>query len=228
MDKLILEGEPPVEVLLRRSSRAKRLSLRVSQLDGRVTLTVPRFASEREALGFAREKAAWLRGHVSRFEADITPAYGAELPYEGRMIRLAAGSGRKVLLEGDVLHVPGTPERLGARVAAFLKENARVRLTGASDHYAAKLGREFTRISLRDTRSRWGSCSSERALMYSWRLIMAPPEVLDYVAAHEVAHLQEMNHSADFWALVEQLYGSHTASRRWLREHGTGLHKFRF
>ena len=215
MDKLILEGEPPVEVLLRRSSRAKRLSLRVSQLDGRVTLTVPRFASEREALGFAREKAAWLRGHVSRFEADITPAYGVELPYEGRMIRLAAGSGRKVLLESDVLHVPGAPERLGARVAAFLKENARVRLTGASDHYAAKLGREFTRIS-------------ERALMYSWRLIMAPPEVLDYVAAHEVAHLQEMNHSPAFWALVEQLYGSHTAPRRWLREHGTGLHKFRF
>ena len=228
MDKLVLDGDPPVEVLLRRSSRAKRLSLRVSQLDGRVTLTLPRFASEREATSFAREKAAWLRQHVSRFESDVTLGFGSELPYQGAMIRLEPGDGRKLRLEGDTLHVPGPEERLGARLVAFMKENARSRLTGASDHYAAELGRPFTRISIRDTRSRWGSCNSQGALMYSWRLIMAPPEVLDYVAAHEVAHLQEMNHSRAFWDVVERLYGPHAKPRRWLKENGHALHKYQF
>jgi predicted metal-dependent hydrolase len=81
---------------------------------------------------------------------------------------------------------------------------------------------------MRDTRSRWGSCSSQGTLMYSWRLIMAPPEVLRYVAAHEVAHLAEMNHSPAFWQVVQTLYGAHHRERGWLREHGASLHKYRF
>lgn len=223
-----LEGSPPVEVRLRRSARAKRLSLRVSQIDGRVTLTLPRFARKAEAHGFIKEKADWLRRHVARFEADVPLALGGEVPFRGEMIRLVAGTGRRVELIGGALHVPGDAARAGARMAAYFKEAARAELTAASDRYASALGRPFSRITLRDTRSRWGSCSSEGALMYSWRLIMAPPRVLEYVAAHEVAHLQEMNHSGAFWALVEDLYGPHAAERRWLREKGTALHKYRF
>jgi len=90
------------------------------------------------------------------------------------------------------------------------------------------LGRGYQRLSLRDTRSRWGSCTADAGLMYSWRLIMAPPDVLRYVAAHEVAHLQEMNHSPAFWALVQQLYGDYRTPRGWLRQHGAGLHSYRF
>lgn len=220
--------EPQVEVRLKRSSQAKRLSLRVSQLDGRVTLTLPRHASEAEATRFIREKAAWLRRHVARFEVDVPVAHGSELPFEGQMIRVAQGTGRSVQIKAGALLVPGIPERTGARLTAFLKQAARDRLTEASDRYAEALGRPFTRISLRDTRSRWGSCSSEGALMYSWRLIMAPPAVLDYVAAHEVAHLEEMNHSPAFWAVVKELYGPHAAARGWLRENGAALHKYRF
>ena len=98
----------------------------------------------------------------------------------------------------------------------------------ASDHYAAKIGRRVTRVTLRDTRSRWGSCTAEGALMYSWRLVMAPPEVLRYVAAHEVAHLVEMNHSHRFWAVVEGLYPDWQAQRAWLHRHGGALHSLRF
>jgi predicted metal-dependent hydrolase len=101
-------------------------------------------------------------------------------------------------------------------------------LVQASDHYAAKIGRRVTRVTLRDTRSRWGSCTAEGALMYSWRLIMAPPEVLRYVAAHEVAHLVEMNHSNRFWAVVEGLYPGWQTQRAWLRSHGGALHGLRF
>ena len=232
MSTFVLEseqtGEPRVEVRLKRSSQAKRLSLRVSQLDGRVTLTLPRYASEAEATGFIREKAAWLRRHVARFEADVPVGQGSLLPLEGQMIRVVQGAGRKIVLSEDQLLIPGPPERTGARLSGFLKELARDRLTAASDAYSAALGRPFKRISIRDTRSRWGSCSSQGTLMYSWRLIMAPPEVLRYVAAHEVAHLAEMNHSPAFWQVVQDLYGSHRAERGWLREHGASLHKYRF
>ena len=128
---------------------------------------------------------------------------------------------------GRVL-VPGPQDKAGKRLAGHLKALARARLAEASDHYAAKLGRPYSAITLRDTRSRWGSCTAEGRLMYSWRLILAPPEVLDYVVAHEVAHLAQMNHSPAFWAEVERLYGSYAAPRGWLRRQGSDLHRYRF
>ncbi|MGR3469034.1 MAG: M48 family metallopeptidase, partial [Shimia sp.] len=117
---------------------------------------------------------------------------------------------------------------VGRRLQAWLKVQARDRLAAASDHYAGLLGRPYTRLTLRDTRSRWGSCTADAGLMYSWRLILAPSEVLRYVAAHEVANLKEMNHSPAFWAIVAQLYPGHESPRRWLREHGAELHRYRF
>ena len=132
------------------------------------------------------------------------------------------------VMDGDRVLVPGPEERVAARLLGFLKTHARSRLAEASDRYSARLGRGYARLTLRDTRSRWGSCTADGGLMYSWRLILAPPEVLEYVAAHEVAHLQEMNHSADFWALVTQLYGPYQAQRRWLHREGAALHRIRF
>jgi hypothetical protein len=115
-----------------------------------------------------------------------------------------------------------------ARIAAFLKVRARDRLAAASDHYAAQIGRKVVQISLRDTRSRWGSCTPDGALMYNWRLIMAPPAVLDYVAAHEVAHLIEMNHSPAFWAVVARIYPNWQVQRDWLKRNGAVLQAVRF
>ena len=153
---------------------------------------------------------------------------GAELPFEGRMLRLAPGAGRSVRVEGDSLIVPGDADRAAARVSAFLRVQARNRLVAASDHYAAQIGRRVTQVTLRDTRSRWGSCTSDGSLMYSWRLIMAPPRVLDYVAAHEVAHMLEMNHSDRFWAVVDRLFPGWQAERAWLKRQGGALQSIRF
>ncbi|MDQ2089760.1 M48 family metallopeptidase [Marimonas arenosa] len=228
MNRHVLPGEPPVEITLRRSARARRISLRVSGVDGRVTLTLPKGASEREALEFAGEKASWLRGHLERRPDEVRVAHGAELPFRGQTLSVVSGPGRAVRLGSREIAVPGAPDRVGARVLGFLKEAARARLAEASDRHAAALGRSYARLTLRDTRSRWGSCSAHGGLMYSWRLIMAPDSVLDYVAAHEVAHLEEMNHSAQFWAVVDRLYGDHGEPRRWLRENGAALHRYRF
>jgi predicted metal-dependent hydrolase len=221
-------GNPPIAVDLRRSARAKRLSLRISRLDGRVTLTMPLRAPEREALAFAQAREDWMRGHIAQVIVGQSAVIGGTVPLRGIEVPLVAATGRRVLLKDGVLHVPGAQDQVGTRVQAFLKVEARNALAQAADRYAQTLGKPYSRLSLRDTRSRWGSCSSKGVLMFSWRLIMAPPVVLDYVAAHEVAHLQVMNHSAAFWDVVAQLMPDYAAHRAWLRQHGESLHRMRF
>lgn len=223
-----LPGLPDVEITLRRLARSRRFSLRVSQLDGRVTLTMPARAREAEAMDFARAQEDWLRAALARRPQGQAVAHGARLPVEGRLLTLSPGPGRSPRIEGELLLIPGDPALVQRRAAAFLKTLARDRLAAASDHYAALLGRKVTRLTLRDTRSRWGSCAHDGALMYSWRLVMAPPPVLAYVAAHEVAHMVEMNHSPDFWAVVTRLYPGWQAQRHWLRLHGKHLHSYGF
>lgn len=234
MGCLILDGNPPVEVQVRRSGRARRLSLRISALDGRATLTLPTRVPEKEGLAFLRDKENWLREHLANVPDEQRVQIGASVPFRGSAVPVVAAAVRGVRLvnagaeAAAVLQVPDDPARVGARVAAFMKLQARDALVEASDRYARALGKPYDKISLRDTRSRWGSCSSAGRLMYSWRLIMAPPAVLDYVAAHEVAHLQHMDHSDRFWAEVERLFPDHERCRRWLREHGGSLHRVRF
>ena len=228
MGQIRLGGNPEISVTLRRSARARRLSLRISQLDGRVTLTLPNAVSEKEGLRFLRDKESWLRGHLSNRLAPVTVGPGARLPVEGVLHEIRPAPGRSVVQADGLLLVPGEPDRMAARVRGWLRTRARDRLSEASDRYAAALGRPYSRLTLRDTRSRWGSCTHDGGLMYSWRLILGHPQVLDYVAAHEVAHLRHMNHSAAFWAEVERLYGDWRSPRRWLRDHGAELHRYQF
>lgn len=228
MGQHVLPGNPPVPLTLRRSSRARRISLRVSSLDGRVTLTLPSHVPERAALDFAAEKEDWLRRHLAAREEDVAMMPGAELPVEGRLHLLGAGTGRSVRILDGRIEVPGPEDRYGARLQGHLKALARDRLAAACDLYAGRLGRGYTRLTLRDTRSRWGSCTQDGALMFSWRLILAPPPVLSYVAAHEVAHLAEMNHSKAFWDTVERIHGPYRTERQWLRREGASLHRYQF
>lgn len=228
MDKLTLAGNPPISVTLRRSARSRKLSLRVSQLDGRVTLTLPPAVPESEGMAFLRAKESWLRGHIERCNAPVVIAIGVSVPVEGVPHEIRKGTGRAVTQQGGSLWVPGPEDRAAARLKGWLKTRARDRLAAASDHYATRLGRPYNRLTLRDTRSRWGSCTHDGGLMYSWRLILGHPAVLDYVAAHEVAHLRHMDHSPAFWAQVESLYGDWRTPRAWLRSHGTELHRYRF
>ena len=224
----VLPGMPPIEITLRRSARTRRFSLRISRIDGRVTLTLPPRAREAEAMAFVRGQEGWIRDALSAMPAGAVVGMGSCVPVEGRLLTVVAGPGRVVRIDGDALLVPGEGLRAGVRVGAYLKALARTRLAAASDRYAALVGREFTRLSLRDPRSRWGSCTADGALMYSWRLVMAPPDVLDYVAAHEVAHLVEMNHSPAFWGVVARLRPDWQAQRDWLRGQGGALQGYRF
>lgn len=224
----ILTGSPDIEVVLRPSARARRLSLRISRLDGRVTLSMPLRVGRSEALRFAREKESWIRKTLATQAAPRRVEIGGQVPLRGAMMTITAHDKRRVVAADGHLFVPADPTMVVARVQAYLKVQARLDLARSSDHYAALVGRAVHGLSLRDTRSRWGSCSTAGQLMYSWRLIMAPPSVLDYVAAHEVAHLVEMNHSSAFWDVVCGLMPDWQRQRDWLRDHGGGLHAYRF
>lgn len=228
MTILTLGSDPPIEVTLRRSAQARRMTLRVSRLDGRVTLTLPRGTAERDAKAFAEDRYTWIRQHVSAHVKPALVGVGSCIPVLGQRRRVVSGDGRRIVLSEDKIAVPGAPEQVGRKVQAWLKATARSELAFASDQYSKALGRSYSKLTLRDTRSRWGSCTTAGGLMYSWRLVMAPAEVLAYVAAHEVAHLAEMNHSAAFWSTLEELYGDYRAPKAWLRKEGHALHAYRF
>lgn len=206
-------------MVVRTSSRARRLSLRVSRLDGRVTLTMPTHVSVETAQAFALERSGWVQRQLRDVAGPVTVTDGTVLPLEGVPTRVALG---RAAAPGEVA------ARTAPALAGVLKARARDRFSGAVDHYTALLGRTASALTLRDTRSRWGSCSSRGRLMFSWRLIMAPPEVLNYVAAHEVAHLKHMDHSAAFWGAVEALMPDYRDHRDWLRHNGAELHRYSF
>ncbi|MEL7256213.1 MAG: SprT family zinc-dependent metalloprotease, partial [Pseudomonadota bacterium] len=183
---------------------------------------------DKEGLAFAEEKSGWLRKQLDRQPDIEAVGLGTELPVEGQTLKILKGSGKRITRDNLAVYVPGPVDTIAARLQGWLKSHARERLVRASDHYAAQLERTYTRITLRDTRSRWGSCTHQGGLMYSWRLILSPPQVLNYVAAHEVAHLVEMNHSAQFWSTVENIFPDYETPRKWLRENGAALHRYRF
>ena len=227
MGRHTLAGNPPIAVVLRRSARARRLSLRVSRLDGRVSLTLPSWTPEHEGIAFLQSKEDWLRAQLGQIAAAEPVREGASIMFAGSDLPIVASRRRGArLLEGALEICRDRP--VGAQLRAFFKTEARNALVPASDRYAAQIGRRYRRITLRDTRSRWGSCTADGALMYSWRLIMAPAEVLDYVAAHEVAHLAEMNHSTAFWRVVEDICPLYHTHRKWLRQNGDLLHRYTF
>ena len=229
MSVAVIPGDPPIEVHLRRSARARRISLKVGRVDGRVTLSMPARGSLDEALAFAKGHEGWIRNALPKRDLDdLVPRIGGAIPFLGTETLLASGVKRGVVFRDGVLTVGGPPERLGAALAGFLKVEAQARLLEASERHAGAAGLRFTSMALRDTRSRWGSCSPDGRLMYSWRLVMAPFEVLDYVAAHEVAHLAEMNHGPRFCAMVRSLCPDYSRRRDWLKREGTRLQAIDF
>ena len=213
------------EIRHRASARARRLTLRVSS-EGQVSCTRPRGVALSEARAFAEAQGGWIAARLAALPPCVVVGPGASLPVEGRALVVTSAEVAGVVAQAGRLLVPrGEP---GARVAAWLRDLARDRLAAACARHAGALGQTHGAIRLRDPRSRWGSCSPRGDLMFSWRLAMASPEVLSYVAAHEVAHLERMDHSPAFWRVVESLDPEWRDRRAWLRREGTALMRYEF
>jgi predicted metal-dependent hydrolase len=220
-------------VRLRRHRQARRYTLRIDSATREVVLTIPPRGSLKEAREFAQKHGGWIAARLKRLPKATPFAHGIEVPLRGVMHRIAHRQGAHGTVwteagsnDGRILCVAGEPPHLDRRIADFLKREAKRDLDAASRRHAATLGVTFKRVSVRDQSSRWGSCSNTKVLSFSWRLIMAPPFVLDYLAAHEVAHLLELNHSPRFWRLVARLYPNYERAKIWLDLHGTELHRY--
>lgn len=227
MNQFHLEvGGARIPVQLRENARARRFILRFDKTGEGVTLTLPRRASQSRALAFIESQKGWIAERLARQPQRISFTHGAIIPYRGRniLIQLTGGARRLTRLMDNTLEVGGEAAHLSRRVTEWLKREARSEVTAASQRHAQTMGLKFSRICLRDTHSRWGSCTADGSLSYSWRLIFAPEHVLDYVCLHEVAHLRELNHGPRFWALVEAHCPDWETARDWLRSQGQHLH----
>jgi predicted metal-dependent hydrolase len=217
-----------LEVRLRLNPRARRMIVKVNPATGEVSVTAPTQRGLAHALDFARGETAWIAGQLAKAPGPVALMPGAKIPFRGvpHEIRAAARGPAPVWREDGVIWVRGRDAHAPRRVLDFLKSEARKSFEARALHHAAKLGVKPSRITVRDTASRWGSCSSARSLSFSWRLILAPDFVLDYVVAHEIAHLREMNHSARFWAHVKTLVADADAPQAWLKVHGREIQRY--
>jgi predicted metal-dependent hydrolase len=230
--ELLLDGEA-LCVQVRRHPQARRLTLRVRAAARDVTLTAPPHVPLASARDFVHRHREWLRVRLVRLPQKVPFEAGALVPLRGEPHEIVHRPDvRGTVWVGapcrDVptLCVAGETPHLARRVRDHLKKEARSDLAVAVRRHAEALGVEVGRITLRDTASRWGSCSAKGDLSFSWRLILAPPFVLDYLAAHEVAHRLEMNHGPRYWRLVEKTYPRRKEAEAWLRLNGAGLHRY--
>lgn len=219
---------------IRRDVRATRLTLRIEPGGRALRMTIPTGLPERDIRDFLDRHHGWLMTRLARFRTANALAHGGYVMVRGVSHRIEAtgrlrGLAEAVVVDGEpVLRVGGMEEHLARRIADFLKKEARLELDRLVAVHAGRIGRRVKSMTLRDTRSRWGSCSADGALSFSWRIAMAPPAVIDYLAAHEVAHLREMNHGPAFWALCAELCPGMEEARRWLKRNGTMLHAVDF
>lgn len=219
-----------VPLRVRRDARARRIVLRIDSLNDGAVVTVPARVPVREGLRLAHDKADWILDRLARLPPRIPFADGAVVPLRGNVCILRHDpipSGRGVVRrDGDMLWIAGRPEHLARRFSDWLKREARREIAALVAAKTATIGLRQGRIALRDTRSLWGSCSAKGDFSFCWRLILAPPFVLDYVVAHEVAHLKVRGHGPSFWRAVAALTDQTEAARAWLNREGEALHRY--
>ena len=217
-----------LEVRVKLNPRARRMIVKVNPATGEISVTAPSRRGLAHALDFARGEKDWIAGQLAKAPGPVAMVPGAVIPFHGRPheIRAATRGPAPVWLEDGIIWVRGHAAHAPRRVLDFLKSEARNACEELVLKHASSLGVKASRITVRDTASRWGSCSSARSLSFSWRLVLAPDFVLDYVVAHEVAHLKEMNHSPRFWTHVNSLIPDKHRAQDWLRANGRELQRY--
>src|ERR1700716_2592713 len=229
----VKHGSQIYSIRLRRHRRARRYTLGLHPSDREAILTMPPRGTLADAKEFAQRHGAWIAARLGRLPQAAPFFPGTVVPLRGVPHRIVHRSSERGTVwtetrdSGEkVMCVAGGAEHNDRRVHDFLKREARKDLQKAAHAYAHELGVRVRRVSIRDQSSRWGSCTTAGSLSFSWRLILAPPYVLDYLAAHEVAHLVEMNHSARFWRVVARVCDHVERAKTWLDTHGNDLHRY--
>ena len=215
----------PATICWRRHAQARRITLRIDARAGQVVVTLPKRAGRSAGLALLRQNAGWVTERLAALPANVPFADGGTVTIDGvsHAIRHSPDLSGGAWLDGSVLQVSGDIAFLPRRVSDFLRTEARRRFAAQAMAKAGQAGLPVRRVTVKDTRSRWGSCTADGVLMFCWRLLMAPPHVQDYVVAHEVAHLRHMDHGPDFWALTDSLSPHRKQASAWLTKEGTRL-----
>ena len=224
--EFVVPGDPPIHVSGRRSARASAVRLSVSRFGERVTVTIPPGVGLDVARRFVDKKRAWILRAIGESASRVRPKFGDRFPLEGIDLELCRDDGSRPRGDGSRLFMACEEPELPARLGAYCRTLARRRLAASTRCHAGLLSLACPNFRIKDTVSRWGSCSTRGNLNFSWRLIMMPPEILDYVVAHEVSHMVEMNHSRRFWSVVARLCPDYAEHRSWLKEEGARYLRF--
>ncbi len=215
-------------VNIRRSPRSRRITLRIAPGTAQPELVLPRGLSEKKGISFLHDKVDWLEERLSKYPAPVPFNEGEVVPFLGDLLTIHHVDARRadVRKEQDRLVVAAPKPRISNAVRDWYKREAGCEITVLAKQKSAMFDRPYGRLTIRDTKSQWGSCSAKGDLNFSWRVVMAPGYVLDYLVAHEIAHLAEMNHSMRFWNIVENLSDDFERGRNWLRLNGHELHRY--
>lgn len=215
-------------------NRAKRLTLRIDVGGKGLRVTVPPGMPDRDVDAFLERNKAWLESRLAKFPDQPKVRPGIRIPVRGvpHLVRHEPGRRGTVTIadgaDGPELIVRGDPRHLPRRVADFLKREAKRDIEPLVAKHTAGLSRKAKMVRYRDTSSRWGSCSSAGNLSFSWRIMMAPPAVINYLVAHEAAHLEQMNHGPAFWKLCKKLCSDTDRCKAWLKRNGSALQAIDF
>jgi predicted metal-dependent hydrolase len=223
----LLELGAPVSI--RVNPRARRLLLRIDASSRGVELVLPSGVPAELGLDFLAAQRGWIAARLEALPLPVPFAEGAIVPVFGtphRICHETNPAAPPVAINDGEIRVRGDPAHLGRRVRDQLVRLAREELSRRAQLCAARIGRRVGRVGVRETRSRWGSCSVKGTLSFSWRLVLMPEAVIDYIVAHEVAHLAEMNHGPRFWRLVQILNPDNAVSRAWLKRHRSRLFSY--
>lgn len=213
---------------VRRHRMARRISMRLTSAGDGIVLTLPARASLDKALKFMSSKADWVLKHVVDSSALLPLIDGVTVPVLGQNYTIRRLQGRGVArLYHDALEVYGAESFTARRVSDFLKKHLQQVCSAEAQRFAARIGKTVKNVRVGNMQARWGSCTVAGRLAFNWRLVFAPMSVVEYLVAHEVAHLSHMNHSPKFWDLVAQLCPHHAHARRWLKQHGQSLYRFK-
>ena len=206
------------------SPRAKRLSLRMSSKDATLVLTIPPRTTASQIASFLKQCVPWVERQVQKFTATPSIGPGEDVTLHGTVFQCVTDPLRRKPALCQTTQTLRLPSRCGqSDLHDFFKKMAGEKLTPYVENAAIALGQRIERVTFRDTKSRWGSCSTSKTISLSWRLILAPPEVAEYVCIHEAAHLIHMNHSRAFWKAISDLCPTYKIHRRWLKVNGPAL-----
>jgi len=228
-EKICVAGEL-LPLRIHRHPRARKITLRHDPLNDSVSLTFPWRISLREAMRFLQSRTEWLERQRSIIGPRVVLREGMVFTCIGESLTISSkGSVRGISeIRDGIFFVAGAPEHFARRAREYLHDHLHTHVRQMAQNKASVIGKTPGRIRVREVGSCWGSCSPSGDLTFSWRLIFAPPEVLEYLVSHEVAHLKEMNHSPRFWKVVARLCPDWQSARAWLREHGQGLYAYQF